>query len=99
MDDHIGHDSISSKDGDANPKLGPVAATGGIVILGGGEASGPLYPPQDIDETMFSCEAASRSAFSEAQLVPEDIQWFGLYDPWVWQDAMLICMMLYVLKE
>jgi len=27
-------------------------------------------------------EAASRSAFSEAQLVPEDIQWFGLYVAW-----------------
>ncbi len=27
-------------------------------------------------------EAASRSAFSEAQLLPEDIQWFGLYAPW-----------------
>ncbi|CAL1146217.1 unnamed protein product [Cladocopium goreaui] len=80
MDDYIGHDSVSSQDGDANPKLGPVAATGGIVILGGGEASGPLYPPATIDESMFSCEAASRSAFSEAQLVPEDIQWFGLYD-------------------
>ena len=27
-------------------------------------------------------QAASRSAFSEAQLVPEDIQWFGLYVAW-----------------
>ena len=44
------------QDGDANPKLGPVAAGGGIVVLGGGEASGPLYPPVAIDETMFSCE-------------------------------------------
>eukprot|EP00438_Fugacium_kawagutii_P012519 Skav208179 [mRNA] locus=scaffold2530:121910:124306:+ [translate_table: standard] len=68
------------EDGDASPKLGPVAAQGGVVILGGGEASGPLYPPAPIDESMFSCEAAARSAFSEAQLVPEDIQWFGLYD-------------------
>eukprot|EP00434_Breviolum_minutum_P025487 symbB.v1.2.022520.t2/scaffold2003.1/size92810/7 len=80
MDDYLGHDAVSSQDGDANPKLGPVAAGGGIVVLGGGEASGPLYPPVAIDETMFSCEAASRSAFSEAQLLPEDIQWFGLYD-------------------
>ena len=26
------------------------------MVLGGGEASGPLYPPVAIDETMFSCE-------------------------------------------
>lgn len=29
------------------------------VILGGGEASGPLYPPPIIDEEMFSCEQVS----------------------------------------
>ena len=29
---------------------------------------------------MFSCEAAARAAFSEAQLLPRDIDWFGLYD-------------------
>ena len=34
-----------------------------------------FWSPADVPE------AASRSAFSEAQLVPEDIQWFGLYDP------------------
>ena len=38
-------------------RLGPVAASGGVVVLGGGEASGPLFPPRDIDEAMFSCEA------------------------------------------
>jgi hypothetical protein len=32
------------------------------VIVGGGEASGPLYPPDDITEDMFSCEEATQSA-------------------------------------
>lgn len=56
------------------------AGTGDVVILGGGEASGPLYPPAVIDETMFSCEAAMRNAFTKCQLELEDIDWFGLYD-------------------
>jgi hypothetical protein len=54
---------VLHQDGDANPKLGPVAATGGIVILGGGEASGPLYPPATIDESMFSCEVGFYQMF------------------------------------
>lgn len=53
---------------------------GDVVILGGGEASGPLYPPKVIDETLFSCESASRSAYTEAQLRPDEIDWMGLYD-------------------
>jgi len=80
MDEQMGHDRVSSSEGVASPGLGPVAANGGIVVLGGGEASGPLFPPPVIDESMFSCEQASRSAFSEAQLLPSDIDWFGLYD-------------------
>ncbi|CAE7588549.1 unnamed protein product [Symbiodinium microadriaticum] len=32
------------------------------VIIGGGEASGPLYPPRNITEDMFSCEEAAQSA-------------------------------------
>lgn len=59
---------------------GALASMGGAVVLGGGEASGPLYPPPVIDETMFSCEEAARQAYSEAQLLPSDIDWFGLYD-------------------
>ena len=56
------------------PKLSPKAAGGGgVVVLGGGEASGPLYPPAVIDESLFSCESAARAAFSEAQLLPQDI--------------------------
>ena len=53
---------------------------GDVVLLGGGEASGPLFPPHVIDETMFSCEAAARRAYDEAQLSPRDIDFWGLYD-------------------
>lgn len=53
---------------------------GDIVILGGGEASGPLYPPTAIDESMFSCEQATRNAYTACQLEPADIDWWGLYD-------------------
>jgi len=52
----------------------------GAVFLGGGEASGPLYPPPVIDEDMFSCEEAARSAYEQSQLGPGDIDFFGLYD-------------------
>jgi acetyl-CoA acetyltransferase len=55
-------------------------ASDGVVILGGGEASGPLFPPPVIDETLFSCEQAARIAFAEAQLRPDDIDFWGLYD-------------------
>ncbi len=54
--------------------------SGDVVILGGGEASGPLYPPPVIDEEMFSCEQAVRNAFTACQLEPDDIDFFGLYD-------------------
>lgn len=80
MDETLGHDRNSSTNGVASPRLGPVSNSGGIVVLGGGEASGPLFPPVDIDETSFSCEQAARQAYSEAQLLPSDIDWFGLYD-------------------
>merc|ERR1712216_738165 len=80
MDNRLGHDSVSSTTGKPSESLGPAASAGGIVVLGGGEASGPLFPPSDIDETVFSCEQAARSAFSEAQLRPSDIDWFDLYD-------------------
>jgi hypothetical protein len=36
------------------------------VIVGGGEASGPLYPPEFITEDMFSCEEAAQSAYVPA---------------------------------
>ncbi|RHY36822.1 hypothetical protein DYB30_005116 [Aphanomyces astaci] len=54
----------------------------GAVIIGGGEASGPLYPPalEDIDEDMFSCEQATLQAYEEANISVRDIDFFGLYD-------------------
>ena len=32
---------------------------GDVLVSGGGEASGPLYPPTIIDSSMFSCEEAA----------------------------------------
>ncbi|KAI8921509.1 thiolase-like protein [Entophlyctis helioformis] len=55
----------------------------GAVIIGGGEASGPLYPakhPSLITEDAFSCEEAASLAFEEAQVGVKDIDFFGLYD-------------------
>jgi acetyl-CoA acetyltransferase len=49
-------------------------------VVGAGEASGPLFPPRVIDETMFSCEEATQTAFSKAKLSSSDIDFFGLYD-------------------
>jgi hypothetical protein len=52
----------------------------GVVIVGGGEGSGPLYPPLEISEDLFSCEQAAKVAYQEAQLSVRDIDFFGLYD-------------------
>ncbi|KAF0686711.1 Aste57867_21553 [Aphanomyces stellatus] len=54
----------------------------GAVIIGGGEASGPLYPPalEEINEDMFSCEQATAQAYEEANISVRDIDFFGLYD-------------------
>ncbi|MCU0693507.1 MAG: thiolase family protein [Polyangiaceae bacterium] len=49
-------------------------------VLGGGEGSGPLYPPPVIDEDMFSCEEACRTAYHASQLSADNIDFFGLYD-------------------
>jgi acetyl-CoA acetyltransferase len=51
-----------------------------IAVRGGGEGSGPLYPPPVIDEDMFSCEEACARAYAEAGLGVADIDFFGLYD-------------------
>ena len=50
------------------------------VILGGGEASGPLYPPRIITQDMFSCEKAAMKAYESTGLTVSDIDYFGLYD-------------------
>jgi len=52
----------------------------GVRVLGGGECSGPLYPPPVIDEDMFSCEEACTTAYQASQLNVKDIEFFGLYD-------------------
>ena len=49
-------------------------------IVSTGEASGPLYPPAEIGEEMFSCERAAHIAFESAQLSVRDIDFFALYD-------------------
>lgn len=52
----------------------------GVAVLGGGEGSGPLYPPPVIDEDMFTSDEAAELAYDEAQLGVRDIDFFGLYD-------------------
>ena len=49
-------------------------------ILGGGEASGPLYPSDIITEDMFSCQRAVQKAFTASSLHISDIEYFGIYD-------------------
>ena len=62
-----------------NHNLGATKAQAPAVV-GVGEASGPLYPPEIIDESMFSCGEASAKAYKSANLEPTDINFFGLYD-------------------
>jgi hypothetical protein len=50
------------------------------VFISGAEASGPLFPPDEITESMFSCDDAARAAYVQAHLGPSDIDFFGLYD-------------------
>jgi acetyl-CoA acetyltransferase len=53
-------------------------------VLGVGEASGPLYPPLNMDDITpetFSCHRAMRLAYEAAGgLTAADIDFFGLYD-------------------
>eukprot|EP00667_Euglena_gracilis_P011599 EG_transcript_11869 len=51
-----------------------------VAVLGGGEGSGPLSPPDTVDEAMFSCHTAARQAYAEAGLGVGDVDFFGLYD-------------------
>ena len=53
------------------------------VVLGGGEASGPLTPPpvDALSEDVFSCSKAAAKAYASAGgLSAADIDYFGLYD-------------------
>lgn len=52
-----------------------------VTVIGTGESSGPLFPPEEMNETPFSCEEAMAYAYEEAgHLTAEDIDFFGLYD-------------------
>jgi acetyl-CoA acetyltransferase len=52
-----------------------------VTVIGTGESSGPLFPPEEMNETPFSCEEAMAYAYGEAgNLTAEDIDFFGLYD-------------------
>lgn len=51
-------------------------------VVSGGEASGPLYPPEidEIAEDAFSCEAAAATAYRNGHCTARDVGFFGLYD-------------------
>ena len=49
-------------------------------ILGGGEVSSALYPPETLHDDLFNCHIAVEHAFREANLTTQDIQFYGLYD-------------------
>ena len=52
------------------------------VIVGRGESSGPLYPPDQIQESTYSsCNEAMAGAYASAgNMNVQDIDFFGLYD-------------------
>eukprot|EP00760_Papus_ankaliazontas_P019266 PhM_4_TR17987/c0_g2_i1/m.63430 len=53
------------------------------VLISTGEASGPLYPPErveDITPEHFPCERAASLCYEQAQLGANDIDFWGLYD-------------------
>jgi acetyl-CoA acetyltransferase len=52
------------------------------VVLGGGEASGPLIPPaRGLSEDVFSCSKAAARAYAAAGgLAASDVDYFGIYD-------------------
>ena len=50
-------------------------------VIGGGEASGPLYPRGAVTEAHFSCHQAMSMAYASAgNLTARDIDFYGLYD-------------------
>jgi hypothetical protein len=51
-----------------------------VAILGGGEASGPLWWRGEVREEMFSAGAAAARAYADAGLGPADVHYWGLYD-------------------
>lgn len=57
-----------------------VCCAAAVAVRGGGEGSGPLYPPSVITEDCFSAGYAAAAAYHEAGLTPADIHYWGLYD-------------------
>jgi hypothetical protein len=54
--------------------------TAAVAVLGGGEASGPLSPPEQLSEECFSAGEAAAAAYAAAGLQAADIDYWGLYD-------------------
>jgi hypothetical protein len=50
------------------------------LVIGGGDASGPLFPPPILDESMFSCEIATKFAFEQSNIDTNAIGYWSLYD-------------------
>lgn len=50
------------------------------IIKGGGETSGPLYPPERIVEGLFTCEEAVKQASEQSKIPLDKIDFYGLYD-------------------
>jgi hypothetical protein len=51
-----------------------------VAVVGGGEGSGPLSPPDQLSEECFSAGEAAAAAYRTAALQPPDIDYWGLYD-------------------
>ena len=62
------------------------------VIKGGGETSGPLYPPQQLVQGLFTCEEAVRQASEQANISLDAIDFYGLYDCFpIWYVCSFVC--------
>lgn len=57
-----------------------LCAAAAVSVLGGGEASGPLSPPEQLSEECFSAGEAAAAAYRAAGLQPRNIDYWGLYD-------------------
>ena len=66
----------------ANPTymLSLLPCTAAVSVVGGGEASGPLSPPDKLSEECFSAGEAAAAAYKAAGLGPQQIDYWGLYD-------------------
>lgn len=60
--------------------LSLLSCTAAVSVLGGGEASGPLSPPEQLSEEYFSAGEAAAAAYEAAGLGPQQVDYWGLYD-------------------